>query len=48
MLERDGLVGILGFITFAMTLVVFAGIFLGGAAAIEAVREWFSGIPPGD
>ena len=48
MLERDGLVGILGFVTFAITLVVFGGIFLGGAAAIEAVREWFSGIPPGD
>ena len=48
MLERDGLFGILGFITFVITLVVFAGIFIGGAAAIQAIREWFSGIPPGD
>lgn len=48
MLERDGLFGILGFIAFALTLVFFGGIFLGGAAAIDAVRQWFSGIPPGD
>ena len=48
MLERDGLFGILGFVAFALTLVFFGGIFLGGAAAIEALRKWFSGIPPGD
>ena len=48
MLERDGLFGILGFVAFALTLVFFGGIFLGGAAAIEALRTWLSGIPPGD
>lgn len=48
MLERDGLFGILGFITFAITLVVFGGIFIGSAAAIEALREWFAGNPPSD
>jgi len=48
MFERDGLVGLLGIIVFALALVFFGGIFLGGAAAIHAVREWFAGIPPGD
>jgi hypothetical protein len=47
MLERDGLFGILGFVAVALTLAFFGGIFLGGAAAIEAVQEWFAGFPPG-
>jgi hypothetical protein len=44
MLECDGLC----VIAFAITLVFFDGIFIGGAAAIHAVREWFSGISPSD
>jgi hypothetical protein len=48
MFERDGLVGLLGIIAFALALVFFGGIFLGGAVAIQAVREWLGGLPPGD
>lgn len=48
MLERDGLFVILGIVAFTITLVFFGGIFIGGATAVHAVREWFSGIPPGD
>ena len=47
MLERDGLCGILGFIVFAITLVVFGGIFLAGVVAIEAVWEWILRFPRG-
>ena len=47
MLERDGLVGILGFVVFAITVVVFAGIFLAGAVALEAVWEWIIRFPRG-
>jgi hypothetical protein len=43
MLERDGLCGILGFIIFASTLVLFGGIFLAGVVAIEAVWKWLTG-----
>lgn len=48
MLERDGLAGILGVIAFAITLGFFGGIILGGAAAIEPVREWFAAFPRRD
>jgi hypothetical protein len=47
-LERDGVFVIFGVIAFALNLVFFAGIFLGGAAAIRALRDWFAGVPPGD
>ena len=48
MLESDGFFVILGTTAFALNVVFFAGIFIGGAAAIQALRAWFSGVPPGD
>jgi len=48
MFERDGLVGLLGIIVFALALVFFGAIFVGGAAAIDGVRQWLSGFPAGD
>jgi len=48
MLERDGVFVVLGMIAFVVTLIFFGGIFLGGAAAIQALRESFKDIPPGD
>ena len=45
MLERDGLVGLLGFIVFGITVVVFGGIFLAGVAALEVVWEWILRFP---
>ncbi|MGI8603088.1 MAG: exopolysaccharide biosynthesis protein [Verrucomicrobiales bacterium] len=47
-LERDGVFVILGIIAFTITIIFFGGIFIGGAAAVQVVREWFSGVPPGD
>ena len=48
MLERDGYFVILGIIFFITTMIFFGGIFIGGAVAISAVREWFRDVPPGD
>lgn len=48
LLERDGLFVIVGTFAFIATLFFFGGIFIGGAAAIEAIREHFQHIPPGD
>ena len=47
MLERDGLIGILGFVVFSITTAVFVGIFLASAVALEAVWEWLIRFPQG-
>ncbi len=40
LLERDGYFVIAGILMFALTLVFFGGIYLGGAAAVTWVKEW--------
>lgn len=44
LLERDGYFAIAGIIMFALTLVFFAGIFIGGIAVVNWLEEWFGGI----
>ncbi len=48
MLERDGYFVILGIFFFIANLIFFGGIFIGGAAAVISLREYFKGVPPGD
>lgn len=47
-LERDGYFVIFGVLLFILTLIFFGGIFVGGAATIHALRDWFQSVPPGD
>ncbi len=43
-LERDGYFAIAGMIMFVLTLLFFAGIFIGGVAVVNWLEEWFGGI----
>ena len=48
LMERDGWFIVAGMVMFVITCVFFGAIFIGGAAAIRVVSQWFSGVPPGD
>ena len=49
LLERDGGFIIAGLLVFAFSLVYFGAIFIGGAAVVDWVREWFGGMfEPGE
>ena len=43
LIERDGIFIIIGTVMFVFTVAFFGGIFLGGAAMVNWLRDWFGG-----